>query len=278
MACGPARSPRWPCSAGAQPGPRSWSPCTTRRPAAGPPRLSYELLERICARRADLMLGASADLVARMQNLGAAEVAQFDVPAPRGQPPTAAEVAKARADVGAAGRPVVLAAGRLAPQKSLDVLVDAAARWQHRQPTTGHCHRRRRSAGGRAARAGRPDRCRRTAARPAAGRAGPAGYRRCRRRSQPVGGTCPDRAGGDARGPAARCHPDGRHSGADRRGCCRADPARGRGRACGRRLRRAGRPAAGRSARQAARARSATFPSESDAIDAALAIYVRLAR
>ncbi len=97
-------------------------------------RLSYELLERICARRADLMLGASADLVERMQTLGAAAVAQSDVAAPAAEPPTAAEVAKARADIGAAGRPVVLAAGRLAPQKSLDVLVDAAGRWQHRQP------------------------------------------------------------------------------------------------------------------------------------------------
>jgi glycosyltransferase involved in cell wall biosynthesis len=97
-------------------------------------RLSYELLERICARRADMMLGVSADLVARLRNLGAAEVAQFDVPAPRVQPPTAAQLANARADLGAAGRPVVLAAGRLAPQKRLDVLVDAAVRWQHREP------------------------------------------------------------------------------------------------------------------------------------------------
>ena len=103
-------------------------------PAGRSARLSYALLERICARRADLILGASADLVARLQNLGAAEVRQFDVPAPPIRPPTAAEVAKALADVGAAGRPVVLAVGRLAPQKSLDVLVDAAARWQDRQP------------------------------------------------------------------------------------------------------------------------------------------------
>ncbi len=103
-------------------------------PVGRPARLSYELLERICARRADLMLGASADLVVRLRNLGAAEVTQFDVPAPLVQPPTADQVAKAGADVGAAGRPVVLAAGRLAPQKSLDVLVDAAARWQHREP------------------------------------------------------------------------------------------------------------------------------------------------
>ena len=39
-------------------------------------RASYELLERICARRADLVLGASADLVERMRGRGAAQVAR----------------------------------------------------------------------------------------------------------------------------------------------------------------------------------------------------------
>ncbi len=97
-------------------------------------RFSYGLLERFCARRADLVLAASADLVERMRGRGAAEVAQFDVAAPPAEPPSAAEVARARADIGAAGRPVVLAVGRLAPQKRLDVLVDAAGRWQHRDP------------------------------------------------------------------------------------------------------------------------------------------------
>ncbi|HEY2638993.1 MAG TPA: glycosyltransferase family 4 protein [Streptosporangiaceae bacterium] len=98
-------------------------------------RLGYGLLERVCARRADLVLGASPDLVERMRARGAADVARFDVAAPAvDAPPSAAQVARARADIGAAGRPVVLAVGRLAPQKRLDVLVEAAARWQHRQP------------------------------------------------------------------------------------------------------------------------------------------------
>jgi glycosyltransferase involved in cell wall biosynthesis len=102
-------------------------------PASGTGRIVYGLLERICARRADLVLGASADLVTRMRDRGA-DAEQFDVPAPLRPPPTAADVAAARTDMGAGGRPVVLAVARLAQQKGLDVLIGAAARWRDRDP------------------------------------------------------------------------------------------------------------------------------------------------
>jgi len=95
--------------------------------------LVHAVLERYCARRADLVLCASGDLTTRLRARGAA-VEQVDVTAPPGPVPTAAEAAAARAEIGEAGRPMILAVGRLARQKGLDVLVAAAARWRHRDP------------------------------------------------------------------------------------------------------------------------------------------------
>jgi glycosyltransferase involved in cell wall biosynthesis len=92
-------------------------------------RLVYAMLERACARRADAVLCASADLAERMRSLGAA-AEQFDVPAAGAPPPSEAAVAQAARDIGAGGRPVVLAVGRLAPQKGFDTLVSAAAAWR----------------------------------------------------------------------------------------------------------------------------------------------------
>jgi glycosyltransferase involved in cell wall biosynthesis len=96
-------------------------------------RLAYGVLEVICARRADAVLCASADLTDRMRRLGAAGAATFDVPAPLAPAPSAEAVARARADLGAGGRLVVLAVGRLAEQKGLDTLLAAAARWRQGQ-------------------------------------------------------------------------------------------------------------------------------------------------
>jgi len=94
----------------------------------------HAVLERTCARRADLLLCASADLAARLRARAAAAVEEVAVTAPPDPRPTAAEVAAARGEIAEAGRPVVLAVGRLAPQKGLDVLIAAAARWHHRRP------------------------------------------------------------------------------------------------------------------------------------------------
>ena len=95
----------------------------------------YRVLERVIARRADTVLCVSGDLASRMRSLGARDVAPAVVPALAAEPPPAEAVAKARAAVGAAGRPMVLAAGRLAEQKGFGLLLDAAAAWQHLEPS-----------------------------------------------------------------------------------------------------------------------------------------------
>ena len=89
----------------------------------------YGLLERLVARRADVVLCVSSDLAARMRRLRAREVGRAIVPAPA---PGSADVRPA--DLGADGRPVVLGAGRLAAQKGFDTLIAAAARWPDRRP------------------------------------------------------------------------------------------------------------------------------------------------
>ena len=85
------------------------------------------VLERVVARGADAVLGVSGDLVARARERGAAVVERALVPAPprRGVERSAPEV---RAELGVQdGTGLVLTVARLAPQKGLDLLCEAAA-------------------------------------------------------------------------------------------------------------------------------------------------------
>jgi glycosyltransferase involved in cell wall biosynthesis len=92
------------------------------------------LVERVVARRADVILGASADLVARAAALGAADARLAPVAAPALPPPSRTRAA-VRAELGVRGEvPVLLSVGRLHPQKGYDVLVATAARWRDRSP------------------------------------------------------------------------------------------------------------------------------------------------
>lgn len=121
----------------------------------------YHMLELIVARSADSVLCVSADLEARMRSAGARRVGHALVPAGTGPAFTApislttataaVEHATLDQDVSAetrpvsnpgpaaapgtgSGRPVVLAVGRLAPQKGFGTLLAAAARWRDLRP------------------------------------------------------------------------------------------------------------------------------------------------
>ncbi|KAE8762074.1 glycosyltransferase, partial [Georgenia thermotolerans] len=86
------------------------------------------VLETLVARGADAVLAVSGDLVARMRGRGARAVARALVPAPE-RPAATVPPARVRADLGLApDERLLLTVARLAPQKGLDVLADAAAR------------------------------------------------------------------------------------------------------------------------------------------------------
>jgi glycosyltransferase involved in cell wall biosynthesis len=84
-------------------------------------------LARRSARAALVTLCVSDDLVALAEGSGAPAARWTPVAAPA-LPAVVRSPAEVRAELGAAGRPFVLAVGRLAAQKGFDVLADAAGR------------------------------------------------------------------------------------------------------------------------------------------------------
>ncbi len=94
--------------------------------ATGMERRLQRLMERRVARSADLVLGASSDLVARARELGATDARLGPVAAP---PMPERRLARDRARAALLGdgpdRPLVLAVGRVVPQKAFGLLLDA---------------------------------------------------------------------------------------------------------------------------------------------------------
>ncbi|MEV0254815.1 glycosyltransferase family 4 protein [Streptomyces sp. NPDC050732] len=111
----------------------------TRAHAEGARARLLRLLERRVAKAAAVVLGASSDLVDRARIRGArdARLAPIALPAPR-RPDTTEEpdclLHKARAELGAVDRPLILAVGALEQNHGYDVLLDATRAWRHLDP------------------------------------------------------------------------------------------------------------------------------------------------
>ncbi|WP_030560083.1 glycosyltransferase family 4 protein [Streptomyces aureocirculatus] len=112
----------------------------TRAHAAGTRAHVLRALERRVARAATVVLGTSSDLVDRARGRGArdARLAPVALPAQRRDPDADAEPRgqrhKARADLGAVDRPLLLAVGSLDAHRGYDVLLDAAHAWCGLEP------------------------------------------------------------------------------------------------------------------------------------------------
>ncbi len=94
-------------------------------PDSGAARVMFRALERVIAARADLVLGVSDDLVARMDDLGAAHTELAVVPAGDLSRPSRSRE-QVRAELGDPEH-LAFAVGRLAAQKRMDLVVRAAA-------------------------------------------------------------------------------------------------------------------------------------------------------
>ncbi|MFF9455190.1 glycosyltransferase family 4 protein [Streptomyces flaveolus] len=98
------------------------------------------VLERRVMRAATVVLGATSDLVDRARLTGARDARLGPVALP-GRPRRAAGPEdpdrtgpKVRAELGAVGRPLLIAVGSLEPHRGYDVLLDAARAWRRLDP------------------------------------------------------------------------------------------------------------------------------------------------
>src|SRR3954449_11707829 len=99
---------------------------------SGPKQRLLRRLEGGAIPAADLVLAVSGDLAANARRLGARDVRLAPAIAPP-RPPAQRTRDEVRAELGIEeGRPLVVAIGRLHPQKGYDVLLDAVARWSGR--------------------------------------------------------------------------------------------------------------------------------------------------
>lgn len=94
------------------------------------------MLERRVAKAASVVLGTTSDLVDRARSRGArdARLAAVSLPAQRTAADTDRLSSKARAELGATGRPLLIAVGTLDRFRGYETLLDAARAWRGLDP------------------------------------------------------------------------------------------------------------------------------------------------
>lgn len=106
----------------------------TRQYVEGARRQILHLLERRAARAATVVLAPSSGLVDRARARGARDARLAPVAAPVPRPADALHHGKARAELGAVGRPLLMAVGSLVPHHGFGTLLDAARAWRGLDP------------------------------------------------------------------------------------------------------------------------------------------------
>jgi glycosyltransferase involved in cell wall biosynthesis len=98
--------------------------------SSGPRQRLLRAVEGLTVRGADLVLAVSSDLANNARRLGARDVRVVPALAPP-LPPATRSRAEVREELGVDdARPLLVAVGRLHPQKGYDILLDAVARWE----------------------------------------------------------------------------------------------------------------------------------------------------
>ncbi|WP_189600046.1 glycosyltransferase family 4 protein [Streptomyces lateritius] len=92
------------------------------------------LLERRSVRAAAVVLGTSSELVDRARRRGARDARLAPVSVPASRAPVCLHDGKARAELGAVDRPLLMAVGALVPERGYGMLLDAARVWRDLDP------------------------------------------------------------------------------------------------------------------------------------------------
>ncbi|GAA3397183.1 glycosyltransferase family 4 protein [Streptomyces roseoviridis] len=106
----------------------------TRSEPAGARAGLVRLLERRTVRAASVVLATSSELVDRARRRGARDARLAPVTVPASRAPVCLHDGKARAELGAVDRPLLMAVGALEPGRGYRTLLDAARVWRDLDP------------------------------------------------------------------------------------------------------------------------------------------------